>query len=239
MTRETIDGQLANLPDYLPIPKSPSWDRAREYARRIRTGVEDVVKLGFELAALREQWFAQGEGGGGDQKGRTYTPAREKSLRDRVSRSDEKGWQKKVEAELNISYRTALRLIERAQIIVQLRKLIDGHPVVYTPHGGTDPVTIKPAKENVERASAALKEVMAGTISATRAWAGFAGEGQRRENQGGSIYRAPIDHAKNIEAAMKKLKTSLPHWKRLTSEARKALEDLWGEVKALIPETWQ
>lgn len=229
----------AVIPDWLP-PEKPSWDRARKLVGAVRQGAECIVHLGMELEALRDEFFAPGIGGGRPTK---TSPQGAAKLESPAFSHDatlfgptEKGWQQKVRAELGISDDTAYRLIERGRTVCMIRDLAQGDVVTYDDSRG-EKVEIKATKEIQALAVEMLDDVVSGTVAAKRAWAGIVGEGGRR-GKGGSLTRAPVDHAKNIKKALVALRTSLKHWKHLTPPDRQWIEECWSEVKALIPETW-
>lgn len=221
------------------LPENPSWDRARTYCAQIRQSTEAIVRLGLELSGLKKQWFAQGKNGGGDRKSDAY-----KSLCDRpvtkwsgnvITNGQIEGWRARVEKELGIKWRTADRLIERAETIMLIWKLKTGRPVEYI-SSKRERKTVVPTPEMVAKADEILEEIEAGTVAAPRAWAGLIGEGTRAA---AGKSRAEVDHARNLVAGLKKLATSLPHWRKLDPQARARIETLWAAVRGLLPETWE
>lgn len=226
------------VPHWEP-PSEPSWFRAREYADKVRESCVAIIQLGVELHALRERFYAQGKGGGGDQRsGRNITsPHGCGEVIQEVHPAElRRGWQAKVQEELGISDDTARRIMDRARYVGMIKALAEGDDVEYT----DSKKQVREVQANEERkqlASAALDEIVAGTASPQRAWAGVVGETTRRE-KGRTPARAPVDHYKNIKGGLTALKTSLRKWKTLEPGQRAELEVLWSEVRKALPETW-
>jgi len=218
------------------LPEAPSWEKAREY---YRAGAEAIIRLGCEIFALRAEFFAQGVGGGFEKGTLRRTPAA-RCLKDADSnnlqkvKNNEAGWQVMVRQELGISDDTARRLMQRAQYVGMLSDLSQGQSVEFY-DSKKNAQTIPSTPENAELAKRTLDDVLSGNVSATRAWAGIIGEGSRRK--AGSA-RADVNHYRNIEAALIKLSTSLPHWRSITPDQRAHLENMFSMVSKHFPATW-
>lgn len=237
------------VPEVLP-PEAAGWSRCRELCQHIRNAAETVVDLGVCLKALKREWYASGVGGGGDRMSKAYKD----HLKTGVSRGGPSpnlqaltqngtlltrhqvvGWQKKVEAELGMSWKTAERIIERSDSIILMRQVKQGEAVKYLDAKNVLR-ELKPSPDLQKLAESALIEVEAGTISAPRAWAGLVGEGTRLQQSGELDHRNEVDHAKNLKAGLVKLTTSLPHWDDLRHAELEELETVWfDEVLPLIP----
>ena len=220
----TICKPSTEIPTVWDLTDEPSWDRARALAAEVRRSAAVIVHLGMEIAALREQWFKQGSRT--DLAGNSYHTAN-------VTR----GWEAKVEEELGICHRTALRIMERASTVIMIRQLQAGESVKWVTNREQEERVIEPTPELQNMAAQALEQVVAGTIAAGRAWAGLIGESQRRTSQGGVAARANVDHARNLQRAIRALKTSLKHWKHIKGPDRLELEREWKAVVSLLPET--
>ncbi len=229
----------------VPLPQFPSWDKARELAGRIRGGAEAIVELGLELVALKRQFYLVGVGG--DRKSAAYkNHSPQGAANDRKGwsnyeiRQAQQGWQAAVRDQLGISDDTARRWMERAVVIVQFQQLKAGQAIEYRPTGKRNepPRLLEPTPEVLDRIDEALDNIVTGAVAAPRAFAGVIGESMRRTKQGGAAKKAPTDHAANIRAALTKLETSLPHWRRLDAETRMELETQWAAVQAILPDTW-
>jgi hypothetical protein len=216
--------------EVLPPDAEPSWERARALIRGIGKGAEAIIRLGEEIKGLRKQFFNQGGSGKFTVRDRGV-PNREDSFP-----RNETGWRAKVEEELGICAKTALRLIERGLYTELLTEVAAGNEVEYQ-DTKKDIKRITPTPEMQQMAKSALVDVTTGVLNPSRAWAGIAGEGTRRA-AGGTASRAAVDHAKNILKAFTSLKTSLPKWKKLSPEERAEIELEWESVRKLIPDTW-
>ena len=198
----------------------PSWEEAKRLAGQIKTGVESVIKLGRQLAALRNQYFAQGA---------------RNELRNTPVMKCEKGWQAKVHDELGIRHMTALRIIERATYIDMLRCMASGEGVEYM-DSRRQLTQIEATPNMMELATESLFDVESGTVNPKRAWAGVVGEGKRREH-GGGLNRSPVNFAKVIDKAICSLSAALKHWRELEPEQRAVLENKWRkQVLAKLPD---
>ena len=220
----TISRPATEIPTVWAPPAEPSWDRARALTAEVRRSAAAIVELGMEIAGLREQWFKQGSRT--DLVGKSY-----------VTANVTKGWMARIEDELNISYKTAERIIERAYTVTMIKQLQSGETVKCISNREQDERVIEPTPELMELAAQALEQVVSGTVAAGRAWAGLIGESQRRTAQGGVAGRADVDHARNLQRAIRSLKTSLKHWKHIKGKDRLEIEQEWKEVIALLPET--
>lgn len=225
------------------LPEKPSWDRARQYVQSIKRSMDDLIRLGYELAALRKQYYAE-RAGAGQPKSIAPHPAAQYLRNEKkaselvVTHAEVLGWQKKVREEIGISDDTARRIIERADAVLGLRRLQAGEAIEYLQPRTKEKIRIEATDDARALASSALEGIEAGTISAPRALTGFIGEALRRE-KAGSARKAATDHADNILTALRKLNTSLPHWRRLNPEDRAELETIWFRVRELLPDTWQ
>ncbi len=217
---------IPEIPATWDLPAQPSWDRARALVDDVRRSITAIIHLGMEIHALREEFIAQGKRN--DVMGRA-----------RVSANIEKGWQQAVQAELGICYKTAYRIMERAQSVVCMRRLELGEAVEFQDGRTREMRTLAPTPELQAQATQALEAVVAGTVAAPRAWAGLVGEATRRAAQGGSASRAATDHARNLTTAIVKLRHSLHAWKHLNPQERAEIETLWQEVSAKLPDTWK
>ena len=216
-----------------------SWDRARCLAQDITKGAEAIVELGQVLAALKEQWFENPTNNlriGNSPVGHPC-PTGEKG-QFVVSNREMRGWQRRVEEELGISYKTADRYIEKAQYTCMMKDLIAGEAIQYVDSKKNVKV-VQPTPELQELAASKVREVIVGTVNAKRAWAGLIGEGTRRGNQDGETKRAPVDHRANLMAAMRKLNTSLPFYDDMDVEDRAAIEKVWIALVKVLPNAWQ
>jgi hypothetical protein len=225
------------------MPGEPSWDRARELVGNVRRSVEDIIRLGIELHALREQWFASGQGGGGDRKSQSYKITSGQGCPEVIGKGqqiefrDVLGWQRKIEAELGFSHKTASRIIERAQYTAMLAEVADGRPVKYV-NTRNEEVICEPTNEVSRLSREALEDVVTGSKSPQRAWVGVTGEGKRL-GPNGVRGKAHTDHKNNIKTALTKLRTSLKEWKKLSPADRHEIEELWSKVAKLLPDTWR
>lgn len=222
----------------VPLPQFPSWDKARELAGRIRGGAEAIVELGLELVALKRQFYSVG--GRPSKNSPQGAASLSKGLSDYEIRQAQQGWQAAVRDQLGISDDTARRWMERAVVITQFQQLKAGQAIEYRPTGKRNepPRLLEPTPEVLDRIDEALDNIVTGAVAAPRAFAGVIGESMRRTKQGGAAKKAPTDHAANIRAALTKLETSLPHWRRLDAETRMELETQWAAVQAILPDTW-
>ena len=223
-------------------PAEPSWDRARELAKGIRHVVDDVISLGLELTALRQQFIAQGKGGGRYANSNFVKGVNEvisdmpRGSRETDEQFAERGWQAKVKEELNVSHVTALELMKRARYCCMLRDVSVGKDVRYL-DSKKEIREVTAAPELRQLATQALGEIATGQASPARAWAGVSGEGQRRE-KGIVPKRDEINHAKNVMKALKALRTSLRHWNKFQPGERAQCECLWDDVFKYVPGTW-
>lgn len=234
MKKATVTTAVELVPHWEP-PSEPSWAKAREYADKVRESCIAIIHLGVELHALRAKYFDCGHGQRNDLK-QLPPQGCGGSLQGTHPAELRRGWQAKVREELGISDDTARRIMDRARYVGMIKALAEGDDVEYT----DSKKQVREVQANEERkqlASAALDEIVAGTASPQRAWAGVVGETTRRE-KGGTPERAPVDHYKNIKGGLTALKTSLRKWKTLEPGQRAELEVLWSEVRKALPETW-
>jgi hypothetical protein len=189
------------------MPGEPSWDRARELVGSVRRSVEDIIRLGIELQALKEQWFNQGGDGKFTVRDRGV-PNREKGQQ--IEFRDVLGWQRKIEAELGFSHKTASRIIERAQYVSMLRDLAQGEEVEY--HDMSRRVQkVLPSGDMQQLAASALEDVVTGAKSPMRAWAGVVGEGSRRDD-GGTRDRGEPDYGKQAAPTSVRMRNAFNRW---------------------------
>jgi hypothetical protein len=214
---------MPEIPTELQPPAEPSWDRARAYVNDVRRSIMAVIHLGVEIRALQEQYFAQGNTSNHGGK---------------PSANVSKGWQQKVQDELGIHHDTAYRIIERAESLVCMRRIEIGEAVSYHDNRSNSQRVLQPTTELQQQASKAIEAVVAGSVSAPRAWAGLIGEGSRISSQGGSAARASVDHHRNIMQALTKLKNSMRQYDYLDKDQRGEIEDCWNEVLPLIPKAF-
>lgn len=215
----------AITPEVLAPQVEASWDRARQLVAEIGDW-HKIIELGRVLQALREDFFRVGQGRRSD-----LFPHAEKG-----SKPSESGWCEVVKSELGISPQTALRRMETGMQVEKIAAVIEMDEVEYEDSKGQVKKFI-PTPDMREKAKEVLADVVAGA-NAGRAWAGLVGEGLRRGKHG-TPDRAEVDHGANLKAGIKKLKTSLPHWKKLKPEVRLEIENLWSEINAIVPETWE
>ncbi len=201
----------------LQLLHAPSWDRARELVHRIRGSINDVIELGLQIRDLHEEYSAHG------------------TRNDK--HAEKRGWQQKVQDELGISHTTALRLIERAESVIYMRRLQVGETIAFY-NSKNEQQELVATPDLQAQATQAIEAVVAGTVAAPRAWAGLLGEATRRAAQGGSAARAAVDHGENLKKAIIKLRTSIKEWRHLNTAQRAEIETLWQEVAAMLPETW-
>lgn len=205
------------------VPAVPSWERARGLLGTVRQTAQAIVLLGMEIDALRDQFFSPGS--------RTDLTSTARGG------GSEKGWEAVVKEQLCISPSSARRLIEKARYVCMIETVMRGEFVEYT--DSRNKLNRLEATEEVQRmAGILLEDVVAGTASPQRAWAGIVGESSRRAS-GAGPNRAAVDHSKNIEKALVKLRTSLASWKHLDIDQRGRLEQLWDEIADSLPDTWR
>jgi len=205
-------------------PAKPSWDRARALVNDVRRSITAVIQLGAEINALKQQYEAQGQRT--DINGNTS-----------ISANVVKGWNAQVEKELGISFMTAHRIIERAYSLVSMRQIEEGIPVTYEDKRTKKVRTLESTPELQEQAAKAIEAVVSGTVAAPRAWAGLVGEGSRVANQGGVSDRAEVNHGKNLERAITKLRNSFQQWKHIDANQRVNIEALWIDMLQYVPDT--
>jgi len=206
-------------------PAVASWDHARELFDRVLGSVEDWRELGRTLEALREQFFAQGIGGGGDK--RSFA-ANVNITSPHGAVKCSAGWQAEVKKQLGISDDTADRYREKARYVAMLDDARKLKPVPYLSAGKW--VTLKPSDDKAKLASAALNEVLAGTKKPGCAWAGVCGEGGRVADQKGSKERKDVDPGKQIHDDFRSLGKWLPMWKQLPLEDQILLAQIARDV---------
>jgi hypothetical protein len=203
------------LPKWNP-PENPSWQRARDLYATAGKGAEAIIMMGMEISALKKQYISQGS-----------------------RNSSEIGWQAMVEKELGICFKTAYRIMERAQYSCMiLSAATSDEPIIYTDSRKID-ITVEPTPEIRKLAADKLEDLAAGTISPKRAWAGIVGEGSRRDKQGGSASRAGVDHYRNIDRAIKSLRYSFNQWQDLEPRQRADIEEKWHELTKSLPSVLQ
>jgi hypothetical protein len=213
---------------------------------QVQSGIEGIVRLGLELKALQDEFH--GIGHGGDRKSET---ARENqaSARGRLigkgSEEDRqgihpaelaRGWQARVREEIGISHQAALRIMEKALYVKMISSVSAGRTVAYIDSRRKEQV-LEPTEEHIALAKDAMTEVVTGSATPQRAWAGIAGEAARRVT-GRTAEKAEIDHYKNIKDGLIKLRTSLRKWRHLEPGQRAELETLWADVQRHLPDTW-
>lgn len=200
------------LPAWQP-PANPSWSRARELYRTAREGAIAIIELGMEIEALQQQHKQKnGEAG-------------------------EAGWQKIVEQELCISYRTAYRIMERTKYTRMIHSLATSEePIEYTDSQKITK-TVEPTPELQQLAESQLEDLAAGTISPKRAWAGIMGESSRREQQDGSAERGDANKLKMSARAIASLSVILRCWDDLPLNQQQAIQMHWAtKVVPHLPE---
>ncbi len=198
-----------------------TWAEARKLVEKVRAGARAWLELGEALEGLREHYFAQGAGGGGDQK----SPHRTVRRSDPVP--DERGWQAKVREELGISDDTARRWILDGQRYRQLLQIANGQLRQIEGQSVTAEV-----RDNAKEALAEIQDDP--SVRPARKWAGIWGAGATKGKQ-----RAAVDHARNIARGLTALQTSLPHWAKLSPDERAALEKGWALIREMLPETFR
>jgi hypothetical protein len=218
-----------------PAPgQDPEFDRARELAAQ-RDAAEGnyilaEVELADEILRLKERFSL---GHGGDRKSRSQGV---------ILIANEGGFQAKLAAELGLFPMQAKRILERADYVRRLRLAAAGRPVDYLTGSGKakKAAILAPTADTKRLASEALSDVLAGELPPSRAWAGVAGEGNRRASQGGEATRQPVNHYKNCERAQAKWATSLEHFYEFSEDEQNYLTSTWGELLAagVIPEKW-
>jgi hypothetical protein len=200
------------------LPSDPSWERARALKESIeRVTAEGIIALGLELSALRRQWFAAGQGGGRPWEKITSGQGCPEVMK-RVHHSVVVGWRKRVEEELDISYKTAERLIQKADQVIRLKALSEGEGVEYIDSRKALRRIEEPVPPEMrELAAAALDEVVLGTVNASRAFAGVVGEAERRVGGAGgaTANRAEPDYRRKVGPAAVTLKGAFQRWARL------------------------
>ena len=97
---------------------APTWEHARDLLRQATQGAEAIIELSFVLVRLRNEFFAQGVGGGNF--------SRTSSARGGGS---EKGWEKTVEEHLGIGAQRARRLMEKETLDEQDLRAFAGQGV--------------------------------------------------------------------------------------------------------------
>lgn len=197
-----------------------SWERARILAGNAKA---NILELGAVLRALHDTWYRTNQG--------TRT-----DLHPVPAAHIKQGWREKVREELGISDDTALRIMEQGRYATMLQEISAGRAISYRPHKADAPVVVHPTPKRQEMATALLNRVLIGDIKASAGWSGLIGETTRADMMDGK--KMPTDHANNLLTAIKKLKTSLAHWSKLTAAQRCAVENEWDAVRKLLPETW-
>lgn len=207
------------------------YDTAEDFARR---SGEKLIDLSRVLATLKAEFFDQG---GGCKYG-SGTPARtEASSVDNPFPRTTAGWQEIVRQRLGISARTANRLIERGTKLELIQGLAAGESVIYDDTTGTDK-TLEPTQEIQRLAQAAWADVINGTVSAPRAWAGIVGESTRRDDQGGAKQRAAVDHAAVMVRAIRSLRAGLKILDQLKVHDRHKVDLAWADMVEDLPPRW-
>jgi hypothetical protein len=206
-------------------PQHPTWGRARQFLAEARGAIEAIVMLGAEIHALRDEFFSTG----GRPDGR-------------ITVAMDRGWQAKVEEELGISFRTALRIMERAYSIVCMKRLESGLDVSYVDASSKEHRTLLASEELRGQAARALVDVETGLVAAPRAWAGLVGEAARRGAQGGSVHRAEVDYRKKVAPAATTLVHALQAWPRmawdeLPADSRESALARMRELLRALPES--
>lgn len=220
----------------LQLPADPSWERARGFVGQIQTGIEGVVRLGLELKALHNQWHNNGRGG--DRKSdaaQIKRPLADDRSQDIHPAALAQGWQAKVREEIGISHQAAMRIMDKAMYVKMIASVSSGRSVLYLDSRRREK-TLEPTAEHQALAQEAMQEIVVGSATPSRAWAGIVGEGGRRK--GRVAERAAVDHAENLKDGLRKLKNSLRHWRKLEPGERAEIECLWSEVAGMLPDTW-
>jgi len=127
--------------------------------------------------------------------------------------------------------------MERAYSVVCMRQIEEGIPVTYEDKRTKKVRTLESTPELKEQAAKAIEAVVSGTVAAPRAWAGLVGEGSRVANQGGVSDRAEVNHGKNLERAITKLRNSFQQWKHIDANQRVNIEALWIDMLQYVPDT--
>jgi hypothetical protein len=213
-------------------PAVASWDHARDLFDRVLGSVEDWRELGRTLEALRDEYFAQGKGGGGDKRS---VAANANITSAHVASKWSAGWKAEVRKQLGISADTARRYREKARYVAMLDDARKLKAVPYLSAGKW--VTLKPSDDKAKLASAALNEVLAGTKKPGCAWAGVCGEGGRIDDQKGSKERKDVDPGKQIRDDFYSLGKWLPIWKKLPLEDQILLAQIARKVR--LPELFE
>jgi hypothetical protein len=210
--------------DAIQTTITPSWERARDLLGKVRQSLQDWIALGDEIAALQAQFSAQGIGGGNFSRS-SSSPGR----------SDEKGWQERVERELGISKQTALRIMEKAIFLRNLQALAAGKDVTYVDTDG-ETKTIKPNGDRITLANTALERVIDGEVNARRAFVGVIGEGDRRER---SIdgHRSEANYSNLIVKSAPTICNAFTNWGRvqLGEDDRKKVHGFLYEAVLHMP----
>lgn len=215
-------------PEVMAPAVEASWDRARQLVAEIGDW-HKIIELGRVLQALYHQYNA---GLGGDRKSGN---AQQKSISARGNRS-ESGWCDVVRRELGMTPQTALRAIERGTYVEQVACVMSGEELEYKTTKG-EWKKLNPTPEIQEKAKEVLSDILQGA-NAGRAWAGFVGETTRRGRYG-TPSRAPVDHCRNLLAAITKLENSLKEWRHLNPDERAMVEKQWhGRVTPNLPDTF-
>ncbi len=195
-----------------PARLDPAWNKARELVAAVRAGGLAWLKLSLEIERLRDL-FLQPPG------------LRRGSEAQVVLQKKEGGFQAKLTSELGLHHEQAKRWLLDGQRYRQLHLIaadqvteIDGHKVT---------------AEARENARAALAEIDADpTIRPARCWAGLWGAVKTKGSQ-----RRGCDHTANIDSAIAKLKTSLPHWREIPAAERVFLTERFLAMKTLLEGT--
>jgi len=215
---------VPEIPSTWNPPAQPSWDRARALVADVRRSISSIINLGMEIQALKDEYFARGSRT--DKLNKAYYTA-----------NVTKGWQQAIHDELGIHHDTAYRIMERAYSVVCMRQIEEGIPVTYEDKRTKKVRTLESTPELQEQAAKAIEAVVSGTVAAPRAWAGLVGEGSRVANQGGVSDRAEVNHGKNLERAITKLRNSFQQWKHIDANQRVNIEALWIDMLQYVPDT--
>lgn len=191
----------------------PRWNRAREL---LASGRKVAMLFATEIESLRAEYLHEGHGG--DRRSKNQVSQDEKLDR-------EKGFVAAVERELSISPATAYRWINDALRFRQMQDITIGEVREIDGKAVTEEV-----RARAEEAIAAMQEDP--SVRPARVWAGLWGGAKTK-----GVQRAAVDHGMNISNAIAKLKTSLPHWRKLDPHDRAHIETEFKAIKHLLEGT--
>lgn len=209
--------------------RDPQWNKARELLALGRRTAEAFAE---EIERLREVYLL-------DKNANLHNLRRGKApMSQSVTSGIGEGFVAQLEAQLGLHREQARRILDRVRYVRMLRAAAEGEAVKYITGSGAErsEKIFEPTEEARARARQLLDDVVAGDVKASAAWAGIVGEG-RRVAQTGKKERAAVDHAMNISNAIAKLKTSLPHWRKIAPNERALLETEFQAIKSLLEGT--